>query len=485
MYWRYFMWNFAGRQNDVQADGGILNGNCISGIPLIDCPRLGQQSNLPEHIVNDAGRNRYFMLPLLLGLAGLLWQIKRDIKYFWVVLSLFFMTGIAIVIYLNQTPLQARERDYAYAGSFYAFAIWTGLGVIAVYSLLRRTIPEKAAVVTAFMLSLSAPLIMAQQNYRDHDRSGRYTVRNVAYNYLNSCAPNAILFTIGDNDTFPLWYLQEVEGIRTDVRVVNAMLLNADWYISQMKQKVYDAPPLDAALILDSLPFRIQSSALTKGQLMVLRIIAANNRERPVYWTACSHSGTVGLDDYLQLEGAAYRLVPVRTPSHNFLDAGRIDSDILYERLMKTFRWDGVNDPKVRLDSHHLNTLLAIRARYVYTRLAMQLLAEDRKERAAEVLNRALELFPASQVPYDYFSLLQAEALYKTEMTDIANTELIGYADRLLSEIDYFYSMPQYFFEQVRQKAEQNVELLGQIINTADENGQEQIGEYIKKRLEQ
>jgi len=193
----------------------------------------------------------------------------------------------------------------------------------------------------------------------------------------------------------------------------------------------------------------------------------------------------MGFDDYLQFEGAAYRLTPIKTPAKNFLNVGRIDSDILYDRLMNTFRWDGVNNPKVWLDSYHLNTLSVMKARHSYTRLAMQLLDEDDKQRALEVLKRALELFPASQVPYDYFSLLQADALYQAGMTDIANTELLAYASQLLDEIDYFYSLPQVFFESVQQKAEQNVELLGQIITVTEEYGQQQTGEYIKNRLEQ
>jgi hypothetical protein len=242
--------------------------------------------------------------------------------------------------------------------------------------------------------------------------------------------------------------------------------------------------PDDAGLILDTLPFRISSSILTKGEWMALEIIAANNWERPIYWTSCKHSGTVGLDDYLQLEGTAYRLVPIRTPAESILNAGRIDSDILYDRLMNTFRWEGINNPKVWLDNYHLRTLSVVRARYIYTRLAMQLMAEDKNKRAAEVLNRALELFPAPRVPYDYFSLLQAEALYQAEMTDYANNELIAYADQLLSELDYFYSLPQDFFVSVQQQSELNVGLLRRIMDIADAYGQEQIGEYIRQSLE-
>ena len=241
--------------------------------------------------------------------------------------------------------------------------------------------------------------------------------------------------------------------------------------------------PEDSILILDSLPFRVPSPTLSKGEWMVLEIIAANNWERPIYWTSCQHSGTAGLDDYLQFEGTAYRLVPIKTPSESILLTGRIDADSLYDRLMNIFRWEGVNNPDVWLDSHHLRTLSVVRARHIYTRLAMQLLSEDKTERAVEVLNRALELFPASKIAYDYFSLFQAEALYLAEMTDVANLELIAYADRLLSEIDYFYSLPPVFFKSVEQKAEVNVELLIQIIDISQSHGQEQIGEHIRQSL--
>jgi len=368
---------------------------------------------------------------------------------------------------------------------------------------------------------------------------------------------------MSDNDTFPLWYLQTVEGIRTDVRVVNLMLLNADWYITQMKQAAYTSPPLpmtlprekylrgsrdivyalnhyrdtiplrwaldfissdeqrsklipepeieldyimtrnfsipvdrqkvltngtvkpeDAELILDTLFFRFPSSFITKAHWIALEIIAENNWERPIYWTSCKHEGTLGLDDYLQLDGITYRLVPIKTKADDFLNIGRFDSDILYEHLMNTFLWNGLNDNKVWLDSYHLHTLSVINARYIYTRLAKQLLSEEKQERAVEVLGRALELFPAPRIPYNYFSILQAEALYQAEMTDHANTELLGFAALLLSEIDYFYSLPLFFFESIQQTAELNVEYLIKIIEISDLYGQNQIGDYIKESLE-
>ncbi len=254
MYFRYFMWNFSGRQNDIQKQYStdIDKGNWISGIRFIDEMRLGNQKALPDSQLNNKARNRYYMLPLLLGLAGLYYQYRKHRKDFLVTLVLFFMTGIAIVIYLNQSPLQPRERDYAYAGSFYAFAIWVGLGVLALYDLLKKIIPSVSAAGASTLISLlAAPALMGAENWDDHDRSGRYMARDFAYNYLNSCDNNAILFTNGDNDTFPLWYAQEVEGIRTDVRVVNLSYLAADWYIEQMHRKVYDSDPLPLSLTPD------------------------------------------------------------------------------------------------------------------------------------------------------------------------------------------------------------------------------------------
>ncbi|WP_461641441.1 glycosyltransferase family 117 protein [Labilibaculum euxinus] len=253
MYIRYFMWNFSGRQSDRQSYSGVVDGNWISGIPFVDNYRLGDQSLRPDHMTNNKGNNKYYFLPLLLGLAGLLYQYKKSTngkKDFFVVFLLFLLTGLAIVVYLNQPPLQPRERDYAYVGSFYAFAVWIGLGFLAVLQVSKKVLrKDKIAIPAAFTLCLLAvPALLAQQNWDDHDRSDRYVARDLAYDYLNSCAPNAILFTMGDNDTFPLWYLQEVEGVRTDVRVCNLMYLTADWYIDQMKQKNYDSDPLPISL---------------------------------------------------------------------------------------------------------------------------------------------------------------------------------------------------------------------------------------------
>jgi len=268
MYVRYFMWNFSGKQNDIQGHGDKFNGNWITGINFIDnhLLGLGPQKKIPDHFKNNAGHNTYFLLPFLLGFFGLIFHLIKRKKDFWAIFLLFFFTGIAIVIQLNQTPYQPRERDYAYVGSFFAFCIWAGIGTFGILELIKIKIIDKidasqknlakTILISISIFLLGIPTIMACQNWDDHDRSNRYTARDFAKNYLSSCEPNAILFTMGDNDTFPLWYVQEVEGFRTDVRVVNLSLLNTDWYIDQMKKDAYDGK---------AVPFSIERDLYKQG----------------------------------------------------------------------------------------------------------------------------------------------------------------------------------------------------------------------------
>ena len=252
MYWRYLMWNFVGRQNDVQGKYDYLDGNWLSGISFIDNLHLGSQDNLPTDVLNNKGRNVYFFLPFILGLIGLMYHANKDLKSFYVLLALFLFTGIALKIYLNERPFEPRERDYALVGSFYVFAIWIGFGVYALYESVQKYLAPKIAGLLIIAASLlAAPILMAAQNWDDHDRSGKYTALSMAKAYLNSCDPNAILFTIGDNDTFPLWYAQEIEGIRTDVKIVNTSLFMTDWYIDQMKTKTYESDPLPISFTHD------------------------------------------------------------------------------------------------------------------------------------------------------------------------------------------------------------------------------------------
>lgn len=245
MYWRYLMWNFVGRQNDIQGKYDNLDGNWISGIKQLDSLHLGSQDNLPTDVLNNKGRNVYFFLPFILGLIGLMYHANKDLKSFYVLLALFLFTGIALKIYLNERPFEPRERDYALVGSFYVFAIWIGFGVYSLYESIQKYIAPKLAgpIIIAGSL-LAAPVLMASQNWDDHDRSGKYTAVAMAKAYLTSCDKDAILFTIGDNDTFPLWYAQEIEGVRTDVKIVNTSLFMTDWYIDQMKAKSYESEPL-------------------------------------------------------------------------------------------------------------------------------------------------------------------------------------------------------------------------------------------------
>ena len=251
MYWRYFMWNFAGRQNDIHSPvpGELFTGNWESGIGIIDKARLGDQSDAPAYLKDNKAKNHYYMLPLLFGIIGIFFQFARDRRGSWVTFLMFFMTGIAIVIYLNQPPYQVRERDYAYAGSFYAFSIWAGFAVLALYTAVSRAVSSSGAARTAVAAAVSiaclgVPVLMAQQNWDDHDRSNRATAVEMARNYLNSVGPQGILITHGDNDTFPLWYAQEVEDVRTDVRICNTSLLGTDWHIDQMKYACNESKPL-------------------------------------------------------------------------------------------------------------------------------------------------------------------------------------------------------------------------------------------------
>lgn len=249
MYWRYFLWNFAGRQSEIQGYGEVANGNWLTGIRFLDEWRLGPQDNLPDFIAKNKGHNKFYMLPLLLGIFGIFFQIysgKKGTQDFWVVFILFFMTGLAIVIYLNQSPNQPRERDYAYAGSFYAFCIWIGLGAGLIEKGLHKylKLPGLPSAIAATALGLLVPVQMVSQTWDDHDRSRRYLMHDFGFNYLSTCEPNAVIFTMGDNDTFPLWYAQEVEGYRTDIRVCNLSYLQTDWYIDQMKRQAYESKPL-------------------------------------------------------------------------------------------------------------------------------------------------------------------------------------------------------------------------------------------------
>ena len=512
MYWRYFMWNFAGRQNDLQGNGELEHGNWITGFSWFDDARLGDQSMLPTELKENKGHNVFYCMPLLLGLLGLFWQAwytrKRKavvngqeklveapigIQQFWVVFFLFFMTGLAIVIYLNQTPVQPRERDYAYAGSFYAFAIWCGMGVAAITDWLNRKLKKETTVLAAIvgLICLAVPVQMASQTWDDHDRSDRYCCRDFGQNYLMTLQEtgNPIIFTNGDNDTFPLWYNQDTEGFRTDARVCNLSYLQTDWYIDQMRRpafkspsvpitwsrleycagtneyvqidpslkeevaKLYETNPEEARKNFGEEPFELKNilkywvrstnkdlhviptdtvymtidkeavrksgmmmasdtipdrmvislkgkSALYKGDLMMLEMIAQCNWTRPIYVAT-----TVGAENYMNLgdnfiqEGLANRISPFTT---NAPGAKNFDTEKTYNNVMNKFKFGGVNKPGIYLDE--TVTRMCYTHRRLMSLLAMNLIQEGKDQQAKAVLDKAEQMLPSYNVPHDYQS---------------------------------------------------------------------------------
>ncbi|MBQ7985132.1 MAG: DUF2723 domain-containing protein [Bacteroidales bacterium] len=505
MYWRYFMWNFAGRQNDIQSYGlnyanppaevsngtkDLIHGNWISGIKFLDEARLGPQKNLPSDFQNNKGRNTLYFLPLLLGIAGLIYHIKKDGKNAFVVFLLFFMTGLAIVLYLNQPPCQPRERDYAYAGSFYAFAIWIGLGVFALCDWLKNIkIPENVRNFSvAGICLLAVPVLMACQEWDDHDRSGRFMARDFARNYLESCQPNSILITFGDNDTFPLWYDQEVEGIRTDVRVLNYTLSGMGWYVEQLYNKLYNSDKIaftldksfytlgqdlsmaryssDTMELADALkhinkvsptetPFNVMKhfedydfvavvptnnfkitfdkakaaaqgiypkelvdgekgefvfsvpvqqmdaegyykfAQLPRSELMLLDILATNRFERPIYVVNpyLLRDAIPDIMNYVIQEGLVYRIVPYPVRRTVF-------SENSYDLYANKFTWGNVNKQGVYLENA-VTVSNAMSSAQQHALFAQTLVQQGERQKAVQILDRAVKEFPSSKLPYD------------------------------------------------------------------------------------
>lgn len=583
MYFRYFMWNFAGRQDDIQSHGGILHGNWISGIQFLDEARLGPQDQIPDVAKNHKSRNTYFLLPFLLGILGAVHQYRKGKKDFWVVMLLFVYTGVAIVVYLNQWPDQPRERDYAFAGSYYAFAVWVGLGILAFLrgddkGMVERidrpthgsapTRVERAglgagpyAAVIVVLLGLAIPAQMATQNWDDHDRSNRYMARDFAYNYLNSCAPNAILFTNGDNDTFPLWYAQEVEGVRTDVRVICLPYLAADWYIEQMYRKAYDSDPVpftlspdqyrigkrdyipvvtrvndrvdliqaidfvasddpqtkvplrdgssidylptnkmrlqvdsaqvmrtgtvrpeDAGKIVPVIEWDLNSRGIAKNDLMILDLIAHNNWERPIYFTSIMHENINGLQDYFQLEGLAYRLVPIKTESEGGTSA-HINTGLLYDKYMKIFDWGRMDDPKTWVDYYTQRTAMILKIRYNHTLLAEALLQEGKRDQALEVLDHIVKIMPKEQFPYEIFAAGIAETYYKAGAVDKANNLINSYLEDVFQDLTYYVQIQSKEGGVLGREAQRSASILSEIDRLTQNYGQDAISESIQTRI--
>jgi hypothetical protein len=471
MFWRYFGWNYIGRESDIQ-QAGVLT------------PLSASASSVPARLSSSFARNNFFAIPLILGLIGLLGQLRRRGHDALIVGLLFLFTGIAIVVYLNQPPLEPRERDYTFCGATFAFAIWIGLGVVSLAQLLQAALQNnQLRTALAVLVGLASPAILLAQGWNDHDRSGRYNSVDSARNLLNSCAPNAILFTNGDNDTFPLWYIQEVEGVRTDVRVAVLSYLNTDWYIAQMKRPSYQSAPLpiamnDAAYAQgnnDMLPFMPNAAvdsldlkqfiglvgagspllkyseggyttstfptskfylkvdtaavktlgivpadrknqlvselrwsmgkrAIEKKNLVILDMIATNNWKRPIYFSSTvTPSDYMNLEPYFQLEGMAYRLLPLRDPNYDKRgEEGYVEKPICYNELMNVFRYRGLTNANIFYDENNLRFPANYRDKFA--RLANAYLAEGNTAKAKEVAAKCLQVMPDAAIPYDYYT---------------------------------------------------------------------------------
>lgn len=527
MYFRYFMWNFAGRQNDVQGFGDLKNGNWITGIKFLDAARLGPQDKLPSSVTENKGHNKYYAIPLILGLLGAWFYYKRERKNFWVITMLFVMTGIAIIVYLNEVPQTPRERDYVYVGSFYAFAMFIGLSVLFLYELLAKWVKKPvSAVVSTLVIFLLAPVLLASENWDDHDRSGRHTGHDFAHNYLVGLEPNALIFTNGDNDTFPLWYIQEVEGVRTDVRVCCMPFMPQEWYIQQLNRTYYESQalpisleyeqyrqgkrgyvplldpdwvqgevglkegiafaanddpktmvgsttgrrfhyipttqfilPVDSATVVNNgvvapdraneilpeirwslVPEGQTDGAIYKDQFIILDILANNNWERPMYYTTPNQSGSIGLDEYLELHGLTYRLIPIKGERASST-RGMVNTDILYDNLMNKFKYTNFNDPDVYQDETCRRMMQNLQNNFI--RLAETYLMDSLPDKAAEVLDKLEEVMPLDVRGYSYLDLKLIDLWYGIGNSTKAKPVLDAAMNSVMENSDYILSMPE------------------------------------------
>jgi hypothetical protein len=561
MYFRYFFWNFVGRQNDQQGMyADLLYGNWLSGIGFYDKARLGPQDNIPASMQSKA-RNTFYFLPLLFGLLGMAYHFRKHARDGLIVAVLFFMTGLAIVVYLNQQSPQPRERDYAFAASFYAFAIWIGMAVPALYEWLSKKLrPRLSAIAAVAAVLLLVPLIMASKGWDDHDRSGRYTALEMAKNYLNSCQKDAIIFANGDNDTFPLWYAQEVEGIRTDVRVCNLSLLNTDWYIDQMVRQAYDSKPVPFSLprekyrngkhdytflveqenikdyvevkdLFDilkkdetrlqyrasggnidyfptkkfritvdpavairtgtvkpadadrivNLEWKLNRTALTKNYLMMLDMIAHNNWERPVYIVSTTGGESfLGLEEYLHLEGLAYRLIPVKASSIDG-QPGQVNTEVMYDNLMNRFEFN-ITRPGIYLSDDIVR--MAISMRNIYSRLAVGLIAEGKSDSATAVADRCLALVPDHLLPLDYFSLPMAEVYYRAGNKSKGDALLETVTRHREEKLEYLFGFQEEKQPFVFPEIQQELAILNASMNIAKELGDPALAKKLEESMD-
>ena len=548
-YWRYFMWNFSGKASDMQDAKALTPFN------------VEADSDLPETISENKARNNFWALPLILGLGGFIFHISRAKRDSIVVTLLFVFTGLAIITYLNTPPIEPRERDYAYVGSYYTFCIWIGLGVMALADLLSKAVKNGVAQAgLSTVICLGVPLIMAIEGWDDHDRSNRFHSVDSAKNLLESCEPNAIIFTGGDNDTFPLWYVQEVEGYRTDVRVCNLSLLGTDWYINQMKQKAYESEPLpitlekdnfiqgtndylpfveqaqvkngmnlmqyinlvkqenqalmlptqsgsmltilptrklvlnyepqavaqnqklssqEASQIIPSLKWNLSKSNLYKNDLIVLDILATNAADgwkRPIYFsTTLGGSNYMGLNEYFQLEGLAYRFLPIR---HAGQREGIVDTDQSYDKLINKFHYRELNNPDVFYDENYRRFSLNLRKSF--HRLAQQLYQEGKKDKAKEVIKFCFEKMPDESIPFDFYVPLFIPLMNELGMIEEANQVVDIMGNRAVEEIDYYLKQnPRNSME-----LQMNMSIIQQLYTSLRQMGQEEKAKEYEQKFQ-
>ena len=563
MYGRYFMWNFVGRQNDIQGNLDN-NGNWISGINFIDnFFNLGSQENLPDEFKDNKGRNTYYFLPLILGIIGFFFHVKFDKKNFYILLLFFAFTGLAIIFYTNPKPFEPRERDYAVVGSFYIFAIWIGMGVLALFDKFRQKVnPKYLAIGLTGVCLLAVPTLMAFENWDDHDRSGRYATRNNAKAYLDSCQENAIMFTIGDNDTFPLWYMQEVENYRTDIKLVNTSLFATDWYIDQQKRKTYDADPIpsqltheqyrtgsldvayhipnpilkdsvmdirsfmnwlgsndprtqidldedgipenyyptnklriqvdkeavlkngivslkDSANIVPYIDIEIDRMGIAKNRILMLDLLANNNWERPIYFTGGAHAEEeyIWLKDYLQLDGLAYKLVPIKTSSktengrsRSVLDLGRIDTEVMYKNIQK-WDWKNSNSDAIYVDVETRKNGISFRNNLV--RLAEEFIKEENYVKAEEVLDLSLDKMPIKRYGHYGLVLGYVDNYYKINKTEKARNVANILANIFQDRIEYYSVLDNNSLSQHFDDIEATLLMYNNVVASADEYDKE------------
>jgi Protein of unknown function (DUF2723) len=555
MYWRYFMWNFVGRQNAEQGfePQNKANGNWISGISFIDNMRLFDAKNAPTWMKEEPSTNKYYFLPFIFGLFGLIWHYSRKRYDMLGLMALFIITGIGIIVYTNEPPNEPRERDYVIVGSIFTFAIWVGMGVLAAFDLFKdfKLAPSLAAPLAAGLVVI-APIIMGVQNFDDHSRAKHTGARDYASNFLESCDKNAIIFTYGDNDTYPLWYAQEVEGIRRDVRVVNLSLIAVDWYIDNLRRKINESPAIKMSLkpesyrgflrnqlpvqdsgaeiaiqdlmkhlgeehpvpagngvtfesfaqakkiyvpvdkqkmlangiitaqdtgVVDKMAFTLPGNYVIKDDLAVLDIIANNANERPIYFAVtCRPEKMQGLDDYMQLEGLALRLVPVKSQGErqfSLIGSGRVDDNKVYDRVMNKFRWGNFDKEKTFINRSYQPSVQT--TQFVILRAALDLARKGDKDRAVKLLDKNFEAFPNFNFPYNAQTMYFIDAYVQAGAYENGKKHIKILAQNLFENLTFYNSLKQedkrgtfqQDFMQDLQTKEQLIKLVEQMKDTA------------------